>query len=95
MEPDGGIHSNHLRAEFANQVSPIPCVLPLEGWTSSLQQLTPFNYGCRYAHLVTDSKTIAENQVSNKAAAYGAGAMKHKGEGYRLFPDDNVWIIGL
>ena len=61
MDPDGGIHSSRLQAQFAGQVSPIPSVLPLKGWTSSLQQLPPFNYGCLYAHLVTDLKTFAEN----------------------------------
>ena len=58
----------YTQAQFANQVSPtpgvlpIPGVLPLKGWTSSLQQLPPFNYGGLYAHLVRDSKTIADNQ---------------------------------
>ena len=84
-----GVHSSHLQAQFANQVSPIPSVLPLEGWTSSWQQLPPFNY----AHLVTDSKTIAENQRSSEAATIGAGAMKHKEEGYHLFPDDHVRMV--
>ena len=61
VDPDSVLHSSCLRAQFANQVSPLPSV-PLEGWTSSLQQLLPFNYVCLYAHLVTDSKTIAEDQ---------------------------------
>ena len=65
-------------AQFANQVSPIPSVLPLEGWTSCLQQLSPFNYGCLYALLVTDSKTIAEYQWSTAAATFGADATKRK-----------------
>ena len=38
--------------------------------------------GCLYVYLVTDSKTIAENQWSTAAATFGAGAMKHKEEGY-------------
>ena len=81
---------------FAHQVSPIPTgVLPLEGWTSSLQQLPPFNYGCLYGHLVPDSKTIAENQWSTAAATFGAGAMKHKEGGYHLFPDDHVRLVGF
>ena len=95
MEPDGDIHSSHLRVHFANQVLSIPRVLPLEGWTSSLQQLPSFNYGCLYARLVTDSKTIAENQWSTAAATFGAGIMKHNEEGYCLFPDDHVWIVGF
>ena len=60
-----------------------------------MQQLPPFNYGCLYAHLVADSKTIAENQLSTEAATFGAGAMKHKEEGYRLFPDDHVRMVGF
>ena len=94
MDPDSGVYTSHLRAQFANQVSPIPSVLPLEGLISSLQQLPPFNYGCLYAHLVTDSKTIAENQWST-AAVTGAGAMKHKEEGYCLFCDDHVRMVGF
>ena len=54
----------------------------------------PFNYGCLYAHLVTDSKTIAENQWGT-AATFGAGALKHEEEGYRLFPDDHVQMVGF
>ena len=84
MDPDGGIPSSRLRAQFAHQVSPIPSVHPLEGWTSCLKQLPPFNYRCLYAHLVTDLKTIAENQWSTAAATFGADAMKHKEEGYHL-----------
>ena len=61
VDPDDGLHSSCLRAQFANQVSPILSVLPLEGWTSSLQQLPPFNYGCLYVHLVRHSTTIAEH----------------------------------
>ena len=95
MDPDDGVHSSRLRAQFANQVSPIPSVLPLEGWTSSLQQLPPLNYGYLYAHIVTDTKTIAENQWSTAAATFGAGAMKHKEEGYRLFRDDHVRMVGF
>ena len=38
-----------------------------------------------YAHLLTDSKTIAGNHCSTAAATFGAGAMKHKKEGYCLF----------
>ena len=78
MDADGGVHSSRLRVQFAIKVSPISSVLPLEGWISSLQQLPPFNYGCLYAHLVTDSETIAENRRSTAAATFGAGAMKTK-----------------
>ena len=95
MDPDSGILSSRLRAQFANQISPIPGVLPLEGWTASLQQLPPFNYGCLYAHLVPDLKTIAENQLSTAAAMFGACAKKHKEEGYCLFPDGHVQMVGF
>ena len=90
---NGGVLSSRLRAQFTNQVSPIPSVLPWEGWTSCLQQLPPFNYGCLYTHLATYSKTIAEKQWSTAAATFGAGAMKHKEEGYCLFPDDHVHMV--
>ena len=63
--------------------------------TSSLQQLPPFQYGCLYAHLLTDSKTIAENQPSTAAATFGAGAMKHKEEGYCLFHYDMSGWLGF
>ena len=91
VDPDDGIHSSCLRAQFANQVSAITSVLPLEGWTSSLQQLPPFNYGCLYVHLVTNSKAIAENQRSTAAATFGAGAMKHN----HLFHDNHVRMVGI
>ena len=71
MDPDVGVNSSRLQAQFANQVSPI---LPLAGWASSLHQEPPFNYGCLYAHFVTDSKTIAWNQWSIAAATFGVGA---------------------
>ena len=95
MDPDGGVHSSRLRAQLSNEVSQISRALPLEGRTSSLLRLPPFNYGCLYAHLVTDSQTIAENQRSTAAATFGAGAMKHKEEGYRLFPADHVRMVGF
>ena len=92
MDPDVGVYCSRLRAQFVNQVSPIPSVLPLEGWTSSLQQLPPFSYGFLYAH---DSKTIAENQRSTAAATFGVGAIKHKVEGDHLFHDDHVRVAGF
>ena len=52
-------------------------------------------HGCLYAHLVTDSKTIAENQWSTAAATFGAGAMKHKEEGYCSFCDDKSGWLGF
>ena len=81
VNPDGGIHSSHFCAEFANPVSPTPSVLPLEGWTSCLQQLPPFNFGCLYAHICTDSKTIVK--IQQITAVYG----------YYLFRDDHVQVV--
>ena len=90
VDPDGGIHVHRLQAQIKEgQVStvqpPIPHTLPQDGWTSSLLEFPPFNYGCLYAHLVTNSKAIAENQCSAAVTNYRAGGMKHKEEGYRLF----------
>ena len=79
----------------ANQVSPIPIVLlPLEGWTSSLQQLPPFNYGYHYVHLV-QTQCIDEKLRSTAAATFGAGTIKHKEEGYCLFHDDHIRMVGF
>ena len=91
VDTDGVIHSSRLQAEFINHVSQITIVLPLEGWTSSLQQLPPFNYGCLFALLVPDLMTIA---ASTAAATFVAGAMKHKEVGHHLFHNDNVWMVG-
>jgi len=94
VDPDGGIHENRLRAQKEKNKTPIiPTPLPAEGWTSSLHQLPPFNYGSLYAHLVTDSLTIPNNQRSAANASYQAGAMKHKEQGYRLFRDNHVMMV--
>ena len=79
------VYTQIIMSTVANHVSSVPSILPLEGWTFSLRQLRPFNYGCLYAHLVTDSKTIAENQRSAAATTFGVGAMKHKEVGYSCF----------
>ena len=50
VDPDGGIHLRRLQAQNPQVVSPLPHTLPSDGWTSSLQQLPPFNYGCLFAH---------------------------------------------
>ena len=85
VDPDGGIHLRRLQAQNPLVVSPLPHILPSDGWTSSLQEFPPFNYGCRFAHLITNSETVAENQRSAATDTYRAGAMKHKEQGYRLF----------
>ena len=64
VDPDGGIHLCCLQAQYPQVVSPLPHTLPSDGWTSSLQQLPPFSYGYLFAHLITNSETIAENQRS-------------------------------
>ena len=92
MDPDGGVHSNRLRARFESEVA-IPNPLPSDGWTSSLSQLPSFNYSCLYAHLVTNSPTISKNQVSAAEKGHQVGAMKHKEEGYRLFRDNHVMMV--
>ena len=53
----------------------MPSTLLFDGWTSNLQQLPPFTYGCLYAHLVTYSKTIAENQRCTAAATFNYGCL--------------------
>ena len=90
VDPDGGIHLRCLQAQNPQVVSPLPHTLPSDGWTSSLQQLPPFNYGCLFADLITNSETVAEDQRSVATDTYRAGAMKHKEQGYRLFRDDHV-----
>ncbi len=90
VDPDGAIHENRLRAQKAkekNTTPVLPSSLPSEGWTSSLQQLPPFNYGCLYAHLVTGL------QVTGASGSCQAGAMKHKEAGYRLFKDNHVMMV--
>ena len=90
VDPDGGIHLRRLQAQNPQVVSPLPHTLPSDGWTSSLQQLPPFNYGCLFAHLITNSETVAENQRSVATDTYRAGAMKHKEQGYHHFRNDHV-----
>ena len=46
-----------------------------------------------FAHLITNSETIAENQRNTSIDTYRAGAMKHKERGYRLFRDDHVKMV--
>ena len=58
VDPDDGVYSSCLRALFANQVSPIPSVFPLKGWTSSLQQLPSFICGCLYTHGFKTTPTV-------------------------------------
>ncbi len=71
VDLDGGIHENRLRAQKEKNKTPIiPTPLPAEGWTSSLRQLPPFNYGSLYAHLVTDSLTIPNNQRSAASSSF-------------------------
>ena len=93
-----GLDSNHtrrLRAQTETSISPIPSKLPSDGWTSSLNELPPFNYSCHFCtHLVTDSPTTAKkNQRITAAASYRVGTMKHKEEGYHLFRDNHVMMV--
>ena len=87
------MHLRRLQAQNSQGLTPLPHSLPSDGWTSSLQELPPFNYGCLFAHLITNSETIAENQRNTSTDTYRAGAMKHKEQGYRLFRDDHVKMV--
>ena len=75
MDPNGGVHRHHLHAaeQAASQASPVPSILPSDGWMFNLQQLPIFNYGCLYAHLVTGSKTVVENQCDAAAQCLKLG----------------------
>ena len=64
--------------------------LPTDGWTTNLKELPKFSYGNIFAHLVSNSKTVASNQKSAATERYRKGAMKHKEAGYRLYKDDHV-----
>lgn len=90
VDPDGGVHVRRLQAQISQVV---PHTLPSDGWTSSLQQLPPFSYSCLYAHLVTNSETVAENQRSAATQSYRAVVMKRKEQGYCLFRDDHVNVV--
>ena len=56
-----------------------------------LNEEVPGAYSCPFAFLVPDLMTIA---ASTATATFVACAMKHKEEGYHLFHDDNVWMVG-
>ena len=69
---------------------PANWTLPADGWTVNLEEFPNFCYDHLFAHLISNSKTIASNQKSNATKTYKAGAMKHKEAGFRLFKDDHV-----
>ena len=64
--------------------------LPSDGWIVNIEQLPKFSYDHLFAHLISNSRTVALNQKSAATKKYQAGAMKHKEAGYRLFNDDHV-----
>ena len=64
--------------------------LPTDGWTTNLKELPKFSYSNIFAHLVSNSKTVASNQKSAATERYRKGAMKHKEARYRLYKDDHV-----
>ena len=77
-----------------NQVSLMPSVLPLEGWTSSLQQLPSFNYGCLYAHLSQTQSLLL--RISGALQLLHLELVQWSTEeGYLLFPNDYVWMVGF
>ena len=85
VDPDGGQHAG------AQQLSMTSWALPSDGWTNKLDNLPKFSYAHLFAHLVSNSKTVAANQKSSAKKTYATtGAMKHKEAGYRLFQDDHV-----
>jgi len=64
--------------------------LPSDGWVTNIEQLPKFCYDHLFAHLISNSRTVALNQKSAATKKYQAGAMKHQEAGYRLFKDDHV-----
>ena len=88
VDPDGG---QHARAKVDQIQSVTTWVLPTDGWTNDLDKLPNFSHDHLFAHLVSNSKTVAANQKSSATKTYKTtGAMKHKEAGYRLFKDDHV-----
>ena len=88
VDPDGGQHTGEKADQ---QLSVTSWVLPTDGWTNNLDDLPKFSYDHLFAHLVSNSKSVANNQKSSAKKTYKTtGAMKHKEAGYRLFQDDHV-----
>lgn len=68
--------------------------MPTDGWTNNLDGLPQFSYDHLFAHLVSNSKTVAANQKTSAMKTHNTtGAMKHKEAGYRLFQDDHVKTV--
>jgi len=64
--------------------------LQSQGWIVNIDQLQRMSPDHLFAHLISNSRTVALNQKSAATKKYQAGAMKHKEAGYRLFNDDHV-----
>ena len=84
--PDGGQHrvqvdKLHLHASWE---------LPSDGWIVNIEQLPKFSCDHLFAHLISNSRTVASNQKSAATKRYPTGAMRHKEAGYRLLIDDHV-----
>ena len=89
VDPDGG--RQHVGANTDQQLSLTSWELPTDGWTKNLDGLPQFSYDHLFAHLLSNSTTVAANQKSSAKKTYKTtGAMKHKEAGYRLFQDDHV-----
>ena len=88
VDPDG----RHQQMVDKQQSTSLPsrCPLPTDGWTTNLEDLPKFSYGHIFAHLVSNSKTVACNQKSAATERYRKGAMKHQEAGYRLYKDEHV-----
>ena len=54
VDPDDGLHTQCLQAQWERSISPIPSKLAsdgwMDGWLCSLSKPPPFNYSCLYAH---------------------------------------------
>ena len=89
VDPNGG--RQHVGAKTDQQLLLTSWELPTDGWNKNLDSLPQFSYDHLFAHLVSNSKTVAANQKSSAKKTYKTtGAMKHKEAGYRLFQDDHV-----
>ena len=78
VDSDGSIHASLLWTQCKTSFN-TKCT------TSTLPQFPSFNYGCIYAHLVTDSKTIVQNQHCTATATFRAGGMNEAQRG-RILP---------
>ena len=65
VDPDGQYRQVVDKQQLTG--SPSRWILPTDGWTTNLEELPQFSYGNIFAHLVSNSKTVASNQKSLQA----------------------------